>query len=234
MSVTTVPEHIAIIMDGNRRWAKEHDLSVEMGHWEGAETISKIVQGAKNIGVKVLTLYSFSTENWQRTDDEVDALMKVMLGTIRGKRRELIEGGVRLKIIGDLARFPEEIREEFIETMEETASGKTLDLVLALNYGGRDELTRAAVKLADAIAEKKVDRNHVSEQDFADCLDTAGLKDPDLLIRTSGEYRVSNFLLWQISYAELVVTDVLWPDFRENDLVFAIEEYNKRSRRHGE
>ncbi|MDN3507829.1 MAG: polyprenyl diphosphate synthase [Simkaniaceae bacterium] len=234
MKVITIPEHIAIIMDGNRRWAKKRGLSVEMGHWEGAEAISRIVSSAKKIGVRVLTLYSFSTENWLRSSDEVDALMKVMLVTIRSKRDELIDQGVRLRVIGDLSRFPEEVREEFMTVIDSTSGGKNLDLVLALNYGGRDELRRAAVKLADSIIARKVDRNNVSEADFAACLDTAGLKDPELLIRTSGEFRVSNFLLWQISYAELVVTDVLWPDFTQDDLEGAIEEYQKRSRRHGE
>ena len=234
MTVAVVPKHIAIIMDGNRRWAAQRGLTAEMGHWRGADAITPIVRAAQKTGVKVLTLYSFSTENWVRSKDEVDALMRVIVAMLQKKRSELLDSGVRLLMIGDIARFPEEVREEIAESIEVTKGGKNLDLVLALNYGGRDELCRAAVKLADAIAEKRVDRSAISERDFAQFLDTAEIRDPDLLIRTSGEYRISNFLLWQISYAELIVTDVLWPDFSEQDLDDAIEKYQKRTRRHGE
>lgn len=229
-----IPDHVAVVMDGNRRWAKSRGLPPEMGHWEGAETITNLVEAAKQVGVKVLTLYSFSTENWVRSKEEIDALMRILERFLRAKKESLIEGGVRLSTIGDLSPFPKEVIDALQETCEATKEGTAIDLVLALNYGGRDEITRAVTKIMHDAAAGKLDPKEISEKSIADRLDTAKWGDPDLLIRTSGEFRVSNFLLWQISYTEVHFTNVLWPDFKKSDLMAAIDEYNRRSRRHGE
>jgi undecaprenyl diphosphate synthase len=228
------PEHVAIVMDGNRRWASLRNLPPVMGHWEGAEAISTLVRSAKNAGVKTLTLYSFSTENWERSPQEIDALMHVLATTLRAKKDELIEEGVRLDTIGNISALQKDVIDALDETREATMNGSQIHLVLALNYGGRDEIRRVALSIAKDVHAGSLDPDHVTENLIAQRLDTAKWGDPDLLIRTSGEFRVSNFLLWQISYAEVYFTNVLWPDFSKNDLLTAIDEYNRRSRRHGE
>ncbi|MBS0628841.1 MAG: di-trans,poly-cis-decaprenylcistransferase [Verrucomicrobia bacterium] len=220
-------------MDGNRRWAKNQGLPVTAGHWRGAERLIAIVRAAKDLGIKVLTVYAFSTENWVRPPVEVRALMGVFKTYLKRQRNLMINEGVRLNTIGDISRLPKDVLKVLEETVEATKQGTKLDLVIALNYGGRDELKRAFKTIIDDCLAKKISHEALSEELISSYLDTARWKDPDLLIRTSGESRLSNFLLWQISYAEVVVTDVLWPDFSEKDLTEAIREYQKREQRLG-
>ncbi|MBI2743838.1 MAG: di-trans,poly-cis-decaprenylcistransferase [Chlamydiales bacterium] len=230
---TRIPSHIAIMMDGNRRWAKKRLLPAVMGHWRGSETVSTIVRAASDLGVKVLTLYSFSTENWNRSPEEISGLMNLICTFLRKEKSKMIEEGVRLDTIGDLSRFPDEVKEALEDVKLATAGSQKIDLVLALNYGSRDEISRAALAMAEEFAAGKISKAAFSEKTLSTYLDTAKWRDPELLIRTSGETRLSNFLLWQISYAEIYITKTLWPDFSEEDLVEAIVDYQKRDRRLG-
>lgn len=228
-----IPEHVAIIMDGNRRWAKNQGLPVSAGHYRGAERLTQIVKAASAFGIKVLTVYAFSTENWKRPSVEVKALMQLFKSYLKRQRSSMIKEGIRLNTIGDIAKFPKDVLQVLEETIEVTKEGTKLDLVIALNYGARDELKRAFGAMIDDCLAKKISKEELSEDLISSYLDTARWPDPDLLIRTSGESRVSNFLLWQISYSEVFVTDVLWPDFGEKDLLAAIQEYQKRELRLG-
>ena len=228
-----VPRHVAIIMDGNRRWAKNKFLPVGEGHRRGAETLSKIAKIASNMGIKVLTVYAFSTENWNRSSYEVTILLDLLRAYLVKKRGELVENGIRLESIGDLTAFPEDLKDALLETKRATAMGEKIRLVLALNYGGRDDLRRAMIGIASLVKQGEIDPSEITEALISSRLDTSPFGDPDLLIRTSGEKRMSNFLLWQISYSEVFLTDVLWPDFGEADLVQAVIEYQKRDRRLG-
>ncbi|QVL57922.1 MAG: di-trans,poly-cis-decaprenylcistransferase [Simkaniaceae bacterium] len=230
---TYVPNHIVIIMDGNRRWARRQGLPPEMGHWQGAEQLDIIVRAAAELGVKTLTVYSFSTENWNRSKHEVDMLMQLLEAYLKNKKEMLVKEGVRLNTIGDTDRLPEPVKKALTETMQATKNGDQIDLVLALNYGGRDEIRRAFMKMGQAEKEGKLDWNQVTEETISSYLDTATWKDPELFIRPSGEQRVSNFLIWQISYSEIYVTDVLWPDFSPKNLLEAVIDYQKRNRRYG-
>lgn len=229
-----IPKHVVIIMDGNRRWAKKEGIPPEMGHWQGAEQLDIIVRAAADLGIKTLTVYSFSTENWNRPKHEVDMLMQLLEGYLTNKREELVKEGVRLSAIGDLDPFPEGVKKALNETMKATSQGMRIDLVLALNYGGRDELKRAFIKMGKAYERGELNWDDVTEGTIASYLDTAKWGDPELFIRPSGEFRVSNFLIWQISYSEMYVTDVLWPEFSPQDLLHAVYDYQKRSRRFGE
>ena len=228
-----IPEHIAIIMDGNRRWARQRGLPGTYGHWKGAEVISEILSFASKLGVKVLTLYSFSTENWARPKREIDQLMRVIAFYLRKKKQSMIEESVRLETIGDLSRLPSFVQERLEQTKQETALGSKIRLVLALNYGGRDEIKRAVEKIATDLEIGKIVKNQISEDLISNYLDTASLGDPSLFIRTSGEQRLSNFLLWQMSYTEVYLTKTLWPDFEQKDLLEAIFEFQSRERRRG-
>lgn len=228
-----IPRHIAIIMDGNRRWARQKGFSSIYGHWKGAEIIMAIVRFASKLGVKVLTLYSFSTENWTRPQDEVDELMDLISFYLKNNAKFMVEESVKLETIGDLSRLPFSVQEILRETKKETASGAEITLVLALNYGGRDEIKRAFVHMAEDLENGNILKEEISESLISGYLDTATLGDPDLFIRTSGEQRLSNFLLWQLSYTEVYVTKVLWPDFTQGDLLDAIIEFQQRSRRLG-
>ncbi|MDN3509411.1 MAG: isoprenyl transferase [Candidatus Neptunochlamydia sp.] len=228
-----VPNHIVIIMDGNRRWAKAKGLPPEMGHWQGATQLDIIVRAAVELGVKILTVYSFSTENWNRPKHEVEILMQLLETYLKNKKEILVKEGVRLNTIGDTSRLPDPVKKALAETMQATKNGDQIHLVLALNYGGRDEIRRAFVKMSQAEKERKLDWNEITEQTISSYLDTASWKDPDLFIRPSGEHRVSNFLIWQISYSEIYVTDVLWPDFSPKNLLEAVIDYQKRHRRYG-
>lgn len=228
-----VPKHIAIIMDGNRRWATQQGLPPMAGHWKGAETLSKIVRAAGELGVEVLTVFAFSTENWKRPPLEVSALMRLFKAHLIKQLDVMLEGGVRLNIIGDISRFPHDVRKTLDETIAKTASGEKMDLVIALNYGGRDEIKRAVEQIVGDCLEGKVSKENLSEELIASYLYTGRRRDPDLLIRPGGEFRISNFLLWQISYTEIVVTDVLWPDFSQRDLLNAIHNYQQREFRIG-
>lgn len=233
LDLTRIPHHIAIMMDGNRRWAKKRHLPPIAGHWKGAETISSIVRSAAKLGIKALTVYSFSTENWNRSDLEIEGLMQLWKVCLRRERERMIEEGVRLETIGDLSRFPEDVRDILEETKQLTAGGSTIDLVLALNYGARDEIRRATTAIVEDVLCGKLSKEELSEKTISRYLDTAKWRDPDLLIRTSGETRLSNFLLWQLSYTEICITPTLWPDFSEEHLVNAILDYQNRERRLG-
>ena len=228
-----IPEHIAIIMDGNRRWAKQRGYPPIYGHWKGAEVLTDILRFASKLGVKVLTVYAFSTENWSRSPKEIDQLMRLISFYLKKKRKSMIEESVRLETIGDLSRLPDFVRENLMKVKEDTATGSKIRLVLALNYGSRDEIKRAVEKIADDLKREKIVRDQISEELISSYLDTAPLGDPDLFIRTSGEQRLSNFLLWQLSYTEVYLTQVLWPDFKPKDLLAAIFEFQRRERRLG-
>jgi undecaprenyl diphosphate synthase len=228
-----VPRHVAIIMDGNRRWAKKKFLPIGEGHRKGAETLSKIVKVASKLGVKILTVFAFSTENWNRPHYEVTILLDLLKLYLMKEQKNMIENGIKLESIGDLTPFPEDVRKVLAETKEATSKGSKIQLVLALNYGGRDDLKRAMIGIAEDIKSSKLEKSDLTEELISSRLDTAPFGDPDLFIRSSGEKRVSNFLLWQISYSELFLTDVLWPDFGEKDFYQAVSEYQKRDRRLG-
>lgn len=227
------PKHVAIIMDGNRRWAAKRGLPIIAGHWEGAKNLISIVEEAAQIGIKVLTVYSFSTENWSRPSEEVEGLMRVFETYLIEMRPSMLRDGVKLESIGNLEPFPESVKKAFYETQEATKHGNAITLVLALNYGGRDDLRRAMLKLMTDMEAGKIQKNTLTERMISRYLDTANFDDPELLIRTSGESRISNFLLWQISYSEVYVSDILWPDFTKQDFRFAIKEFQRRERRLG-
>lgn len=231
--VLGVPRHVAIIMDGNRRWARQRGFFGVYGHWRGAEVINPLVRYASTLGIEVLTLYSFSTENWARSKEEVEELMKVISFYLKENRQFMIEESVRLRTIGDVSTLPPDLQRELRQTEEITAKGHKIQLVLALNYGGRDEIRRAFLRIMEDVDLGKITKKDISESLISGYLDTAELGDPDLLIRTSGEQRLSNFLLWQMSYTEVYVTRVLWPDFTQGDLLEAVKEFQKRNRRLG-
>lgn len=228
-----IPVHIAIIMDGNGRWAKRNIFNRLRGHRRGAEVVPKIVTACHELGVKHLTLYSFSEENWHRPQTEVSALMKLLKEFLISQRPLLLEKKVRLRAIGNLDRLPSDARLVLDETMELTRNHQSMDLILALSYGGRDEITRAVRKISTLVAQGTLDPQSISSETITHQLDTAGIPDPDLLIRTSGEMRTSNFLPWQLVYTEMVVTPLLWPEFTSQELHHAIEEFNQRERRFG-
>ncbi|UCD74007.1 MAG: isoprenyl transferase [Phycisphaerales bacterium] len=227
------PRHIAIIMDGNGRWALKRGQARVEGHRAGAETVDRIVTACGRLGIEVLTLYSFSIENWQRPVEEVNTLMDLYVECLVRERDRLIENNVRFLQLGRREGLPPLVLEKMDETVKATRNCTGLTLALALNYGSRTEITDAVRAIADKVKAGKLDADVITEQTIADHLYTAGLPDPDLLIRTAGEMRISNYLLWQISYAELYVTDVCWPDFTQADLHEAIREYARRNRRYG-
>jgi len=228
-----VPRHVAVIMDGNGRWANERGLPRAAGHEAGAESVRAIVRACGHIGIEALTLFSFSTENWGRPDDEVDALMTLLATYLVEQREELMENRVRLLGIGELDRLPTDVRDLLTEATRVTADNDGLRLTLALSYGSRAEIVDAVRTLATEVSSGTLRPEEIEEQVITDRLYTAGLPDPDLLIRTSGEMRLSNFLLWQLAYAELYVTEVYWPDFRRPHLEVALAAYAQRRRRFG-
>lgn len=231
---SVIPKHVAIIMDGNRRWARKQGKKGEMGHWYGAERLDHIVRAAAELGIKTLTVYSFSTENWSRPPHEVEMLMQLLEAYLINKREELVKEGVRLHAIGDIAALPSFVQKALEETKQVTKSGGRINLVLALNYGGRDEIRRAILKMSEEVNKGTLRWEALTEKMISSYLDTSRWPDPELFIRPSGELRLSNFLIWQTSYSEIYVTDVLWPDFSEKDLLKAIMIYQQRSRRFGE
>lgn len=228
-----IPHHVGIIMDGNRRWANQRKISRREGHIQGVKVAHSIILTIKELGVKTLTLFVFSTENWLRPVQEVKSLMGLFRLYMWKMRKELNNEKIRLHTIGDLSAFPLSLQKIIINAKNLTKNNKDLDLILAINYGGRDEIRRAVIKLLKTHQKNPIDIEQFTEQDFARYLDTADWKDPDLLIRTSGEKRISNFLLWQISYTELYISDKLWPDFTKKDLIEAILDYQQRIRRLG-
>ena len=229
----TLPAHVAIIMDGNGRWAKERHLPRVEGHRNGVESVRAVVRACGEIGIKYLTLYAFSVENWNRPQDEVDTLMKYLARFLKNEIGELTRNNVRLEVIGQIYRLPEFVQEQLKKTQAALAKNNGLTLVLALSYGGRTELIDATRSIAEQVKAGRIEPAEINEQLISQHLYTRNWPDPDLLIRTSGEMRVSNFLLWQISYAEFVITPTLWPDFRKQQLFEALEEYARRHRRFG-
>jgi len=228
-----IPRHIAIIMDGNGRWAKERGLPRREGHRAGAESVREVADACIDLGVEYLTLYAFSSENWNRPQAEIKALMELLDRFLAEKAKDLKKQNIRLQAIGQLDRLPEKTRRLLDTIILETADHTALTLVLALSYGAREEIVSAARSLAADASCGKLKPDEIDAELFATRLQTAGIPDPDLLIRTSGEMRVSNFLLWQISYAEIVIVKKFWPDFRHNDLNEAVHEYQRRHRRFG-
>lgn len=228
-----VPNHVAIIMDGNGRWAKEKGKLRVFGHQNGVVSVRDTVEGAVELGIKHLTLYAFSTENWNRPKLEVMALMELLVSTISKETKTLMKNGVRLNAIGNLASLPDKCYRQLKETIETTSGNEACTLTLALSYSSRWEITEAAKQLATNVLEGKLKPEDITEDIFASCLNTSAMPDPELMIRTSGEHRISNYLLWQLAYSELYFTPKLWPDFRREDLFEAIIDYQKRERRFG-
>ncbi len=228
-----VPAHVAVILDGNGRWAKKRGLPRSMGHREGCKTVEKTVELAARMGIQYLTVYGFSTENWKRSSEEVGALMQLFRYYMVRLLKIAKANNVQVKMIGERSRFDQDIIEGINRLEDETRENTGLTFVIAVNYGGRDEITRAVKRLAAACQEGKLNPQDITEQTIEACLDTAGIPDPDLLIRTSGEIRLSNYLLWQCAYTEIYVTDCLWPDFDQEELEKAVAAYNRRERRYG-
>lgn len=228
-----LPRHVAIIMDGNGRWAKAKGKDRSFGHQEGVVSVRKIMDAVTQLGLKYLTLYTFSTENWNRPEEEVQALMSLLVSAIHRETPDMMKKNVRLTAIGDLSRLCEDAYNTLQECIDTTSANTGTTLVLALSYSSRWEITRAARQLAQEVLEQKINPNDITEAMVSDHLTTKNIPDPDLLIRTGGEKRISNFLLWQLSYAEFFFTDVFWPDFREEELYEAILYYQQRERRFG-
>jgi undecaprenyl diphosphate synthase len=232
-ALASLPRHVAVIMDGNGRWAKQRHLPRIEGHRQGAESARTIIRVAGELGIKYLTLYAFSVENWNRPKDEVDALMKYLVHYLKTETSDLNKNNVKLEVIGQIYRLPENVQEHLKKSIATLSKNNGLTLIMALSYGGRTEIIDAVRGIATKVKNGELDPADINEQVVADHLYTRQWPDPDVLIRTSGEMRVSNFLLWQISYAELVVTPTLWPDFRKPQFYAALEEYNRRHRRFG-
>lgn len=231
--MNNIPQHIAIIMDGNGRWAKERHLPKIAGHRAGVQSVRQAIEAARELGVKVLTLYTFSTENWKRPKNEVDALFRLLEEYLDKEEKMLKENNIKLSIMGDLGVLPEGLRRKLVHAMASTSDNTGLILNIALSYGSRSEIVMAAKSIASDLEAGKITADTIDEDLFSGYLYTKDLPDPDLLIRTSGEFRVSNFLLWQIAYAELYVTKKFWPDFKKGDFKKAVAEYQKRERRFG-
>ena len=228
-----IPRHVAIIMDGNGRWAKRQGMARMFGHRQGVETVHRITEAAAELGISYMTLYAFSTENWNRPKEEVDALMALLVDTIAKETPTLMKNNIRLQTIGDLGRLPQATHDNFVACIEETSENTGLTLVIALSYSSRWELIRATQMVASAVKEGKMLIEDIDEEVIGSYLTTSDMPDPDLLIRTSGELRISNFLLWQLAYSELYFTDCLWPEFTPEEFYRAIVDYQHRERRFG-
>lgn len=228
-----IPQHVAIILDGNGRWAKSKGMPRNYGHAQGSKNVERICEEAWRMGIKYLTVYAFSTENWNRPKDEVDALMKLLRNYMKTCLKTAAKNDMKVRVIGDIEPLDENIKTRIGELEAATVDNGGLNFTIALNYGSRDEMTRAARRMAQDCADGKLDPDKIDESVFESYLDTHGIPDPDLMIRTSGEQRLSNYLLWQLAYAEFYFTDVPWPDFTKDELVKAVEEYNHRHRRFG-
>ncbi len=228
-----VPEHIAIILDGNGRWAKKRLMPRNYGHMQGSKAVELVCEEAYNIGVKYLTVYAFSTENWQRPSDEVQAIMKLLRNYLKDCIKTTSKNNMKVRILGDKAGLDDDIREQIDNLEKESAKNTGLNFQIAINYGSRDEMVRAMRRMNADIASGIIKESDITEETFSSYLDTRGIPDPDMIIRTSGEQRLSNFLMWQSAYSEFYFPEVLWPDFNRKELVKAIEAYNKRDRRYG-
>jgi undecaprenyl diphosphate synthase len=233
LSPETSLQHVAIIMDGNGRWAKKRSMNRIRGHREGTKSVQDIVRACREVGVEVLTLYAFSTENWKRPEKEVSALMRLLKEFLISELPEMMKNGIRLNVIGEIERFPDDVLEVLQDSMEKTRQNQSMVLNLALSYGGRHEIVRAVRHIAAEIKEGRLADEEITETLFSSYLYTCGMPEPDLLIRTSGEMRISNFLLWQIAYSEIFITKTLWPDFRREELFQIFHAYGKRERRFG-
>ncbi len=233
LSNLNIPNHVAIILDGNGRWAKKRFMPRNYGHMQGAKVVEQICEDADSIGIKYLTVYAFSTENWNRPQDEVEALMKLLRNYLKDCIKRANNNNMRVRVIGEKSRLSDDIRSK-IEELEECSKNNTgLNFTIALNYGSRDEIVRAVREISKNVKDGKISESDIDDKMISDYLDTRGIPDPDLLIRTSGEERLSNFLLWQLAYTEFYFTDVLWPDFNKKELIKAVEKYNERDRRFG-
>ncbi|NLA49463.1 MAG: isoprenyl transferase [Bacteroidales bacterium] len=233
INMNRLPVHIAVIMDGNGRWAIQHSRERIFGHEQGVESVRQVVEAAGGLGIKYLTLYAFSTENWDRPDEEVSALMRIMVQSLNDEGANLLKNNVKLSSIGDFDRLGDDVRKKLFETIDLTSVSTGLNLILALSYSSRWEITQAAKELAADIGKGLLTTESISEKEMEKRLFTSGIPDPDLLIRTSGELRISNFLLWQLAYAEFYFTETLWPDFGKEDFYEAIVEFQNRERRFG-
>lgn len=233
MSELKIPNHVAIILDGNGRWAKKRRLPRNMGHVQGAKTVEQIIEDAHNLGIKYLTVYAFSTENWKRPQDEVNALMKLLKDYLKNCIKRANKNNMRVRVIGDKSGLEPSIQDKIRELEKISANNTGINFTIGINYGSRDEMIRAMKKMTQDCKDGKLLPSDISEEVFENYLDTCDLPDPDLLIRTSGEVRLSNYLLWQLAYSEFYFTDVLWPDFNKRELEKAIEYYNGRDRRFG-
>ena len=228
-----LPEHIAIIMDGNRRWAKEKNLEVKQGHYAGADNLAKIAQYANKIGIKYMTVYAFSTENWKRSENEVKALMMILKNYIEKLLERTSANNIKINILGDISRLEIGLQNSINKIIDKTKNNTGLTLNIAFNYGGRAEILRATKQIAEEVHEGKLDLEKIDEKCIENHLYTKGQPDPDILIRTSGEIRISNFLLWQLAYTEFIFIDKYWPDFNENDIEESIHIFQKRHRKFG-
>jgi undecaprenyl diphosphate synthase len=228
-----LPVHIAIIMDGNGRWATQHGMDRIFGHQRGVESVRSVIEAAAEIGIRYLTLYAFSTENWGRPDEEVAALMGIMVQSLNNETDTLIKNNIRLNAIGDINRLADDVRDRLLDTIQLTSGSAGMELIVALSYSSRWEIARAAKIIALEVSKGKLKPDEIDEYEFEKYLTTSGIPDPDLMIRTSGELRISNFLLWQLAYTEFFFTEKLWPDFGKNDFYDAIIDFQKRERRFG-
>jgi undecaprenyl diphosphate synthase len=233
LDATQLPAHVAIIMDGNGRWAKKRLLNRVKGHEKGSDTVRKVVRTCRELGIRYLTLYAFSTENWQRPKSEVEALMTLLKRFLKSEKSEMLENDIRLRVIGQVDRLPADVRIAVEETMAATRGNRGMDLILALSYGGRTEIVDMVRAVADKVSQGRIDPKAINAETIADHLYTREIPDPDILIRTSGEMRISNFLLWQIAYAEIFITPTLWPDFSKDELLQILKDFQGRERRYG-
>ncbi len=233
MEKTNIPNHIAIIMDGNRRWARERKIDYRLGHKEGAKTLEKIVRYSKKVGIKYITVYAFSTENWKRSEEEVGALMLLLKTYLDDYSKRADSENIKVKVLGDISALSEGLQKSIKKCEERTKDNDGILFCIGINYGGRDEIVHAVKNIAEDVKNNKLDVDDISEKLIDDYLYTAGIPDPDLVIRTSGELRTSNFLPWQIVYSEFLFLDKYWPDFSEEDIDLAIEEYQRRNRKFG-
>lgn len=228
-----IPEHVAVIMDGNGRWAMKKGLTRILGHQKGTDAVRETVRTSRKIGIKWLTLYAFSEENWQRPKKEINALMNLLKRYLKSELEEMQKNGIRLRAIGSIRKLPQDTREILLDTIEKTAGNSEMTLTLALSYGGRQEIVHALKKIAERVEKRQINSNDISEGLITSSLYAGDMPDPDLLIRTSGESRISNFLLWQLAYTEIYITPIYWPDFDRTEFLNAISDFQKRQRRFG-
>jgi len=233
IDMSRLPGHVAVIMDGNGRWAHRRGRERIFGHHQGVKAVKRTVEASAELGIRYLTLYAFSTENWNRPDEEVSALMDLMIESINNETRTLLEKSISLKVIGDLSRLSEKVRNRLFETMQITSGGKRMTLVVALSYSSRWEISEACRRIAAEVMEGRLSPEQIDEHKISASLTTSDIPDPELMIRTSGEKRISNFLLWQLAYTELYFTEKLWPDFGKEDFYKAVADFQKRERRYG-